>query len=167
MDKIKRTKNQQERTTAFIYVTSLFIITTFLCCLCLYYSYSDTHTMAQKEFAVAKMERIQSFQDIQKNKMVLIDSIYNKIRKFNPSLKASYEENEIKLYLKDIKDIYEKNSYDARYKIFSHTSAFYSTWFDDRKEVWSRKQNIRGFRRNLEDCEIGLQNRRQILNSQR
>jgi hypothetical protein len=30
-------------------------------------------------------------------------------------------------------------------------------WFADKKELWSNQQNIILFRKNLEECQIGLQ----------
>lgn len=153
----KNTRNTRERIMGFIYVSLLFLGTTTICCMCLFYYNSNQKMMTQKEFAIAKMDRIRSFQDIQSNEMVIVDSIYKKIKAFNPSVNASYEENDIKFYLNDLKNIYEKNSYDGRYKIFAQVSNFYSMWFDDKKELWTKKQNIGTFRKNLENCEIGLQ----------
>ncbi|MDH6309479.1 hypothetical protein M2451_003839 [Dysgonomonas sp. PFB1-18] len=165
IERKKQTKNQRERVIGFVYVSLLFAVTTALCCFCLFYYSSDDKTMAQKEFAIAKMDRIRGFQDMQSNEMVIIDSIYNKIRAFNPGINASYEENDIKFYLNDIKSIYDKNSYDGRYKIFNQVSSFYSMWFDDKKELWSKQQNIVTFKKNLEDCEIGLQKKKEELKS--
>lgn len=161
----KSTKNRREQIIGFVYVSLLFIITTAICCTCLFYYNSDEKAAARKEFAISKMDRIRSFQDRQSNEMVIIDSIYNKIRTFNPGINASYEENDIKYYLNDLNNIYEKNSHDGRYKIFSQVSAFYGMWFDDKKELWSKNQNIANFRKNLEQCEIGLQKKIDELKS--
>jgi len=161
----KSTRNRREQIIGFIYVSLMFIVTTVICCMCMFYYRSDDKSTARKEFAISKMERIRSFQDMQSEEMVIIDSIYSKIAAFNPGLNASYEENDIKYYLNDLKRIYEKNSYDGRYKIFQQTSGFYSKWFDDRKELWSKQQNIANFRKNLEQCEIGLQKKKEELKS--
>lgn len=150
-----------------MYVFLLFLIATSACCFCLFYYTADIKTIAQKEFAIVKMNRIKEFQDIQTNEMAFIDSVYNKIQQFDPGVQASYEEDDIKFYLKEIEKTYERNSYDSRYKVFSHTSQFYRMLFDDRKEIWSKKQNISSFRKNLEDCEIGLQKRMEEIRSNR
>ncbi len=157
IERKKQTKNQRERLIGLVYVSLLFLATTVICCLCLFYYNSDNKTLSRKEFAIAKMNRIRDFQHKQSDEMVIVDSIYNKIRAFNPAINASYEENDIKFYLNDIKSIYDRNSYDSRYKIFNQVSCFYSAWFNDKKELWSKQQNILTFQKNLEDCEIGLQ----------
>lgn len=154
--KIKNTKNKRERTIGFVYVSILFLAATVACCICLFY-YTDNKANTRKEFVIAKMDRIREFQQIQNEQILIIDSIYNKVRTFDPGINASYEENDIKFYLNDIKKLYDNNSYDGRYKIFNQTSNFYNMWFSDRKELWSKRQNIIRFKKNLEECEIGLQ----------
>lgn len=161
----KNTQNRRERIIGFVYVSLMFIVTTTICCLCMFYYWSDSKHTSRKEFAISKMDRIRSFQNIQSEEMLIIDSIYNKIDAFNPGINASYEENDIKYYLNDLKRIYDKNSHDQRYKIFQQTSSFYNKWFDDRKELWSKHQNIKNFRKNLEQCEIGLLKKREELKS--
>ncbi|MCL1942213.1 MAG: type VI secretion system transmembrane protein TssO [Candidatus Azobacteroides sp.] len=163
IEREKQTRNRRECIIGSVYVTLLFVITTVVCCLCLFYYNSDEKTTARKEFTIAKMDRIRGFQDMQSDKMVVIDSIYNKIKVFDPGINAGYEENDIKFYLNDIKSIYDKNSYDDRYKIFDRISGFYRMWFDDKKELWSKQQNIVIFKKNLEDCEIGLQKKQEEL----
>lgn len=161
----KSTQNRREKVIGFIYVSLMFIVTTVICCMCMFYYKSDDKDISRKEFAISKMKRIRSFQQKQSEEIIIIDSIYSKIAAFNPGLNASYEENDIKYYLNDLKRIYEKNSYDGRYKIFQQTSSFYSKWFDDRKELWSKQQNITNFRKKLEQCEIGLLKKKDELNS--
>ncbi|MDR1502894.1 MAG: type VI secretion system transmembrane protein TssO [Prevotella sp.] len=151
----KVTRNKREKTIGFVYVTLLFVGATFISCWCLFY-YTDTKSETRKEFVIAKMDRIRAFQNVQEGQMLIVDSIYNKIKTFDPGINASYEENDIKFYLNDIKKLHDDNSYDGRYKIFAQISNYYNMWFADRKELWSRQQNIIHFRKNLEDCQIGL-----------
>lgn len=152
----KHTKNRREKTIGLLYVLTFFMLATFACCWCLSY-YSDNKSSTRKEFVIAKMDRIRAFQEEQSQQIVIVDSIYNKIKEFNPGVNASYEENDIKFYLNDIKKLYEENSYDGRYRIFNQVSNFYNMWFADKKELWSKQQNIDKFKKNLEACEIGLQ----------
>ena len=162
---LKQTQNQKERIVGFTYVSLLFILTTALCCVCIFYYNFETKTTSQKEFAISKMDRIRAFQKLQSDEIIIVDSIYNKIKDFNPGISASYEENDIKFYLNDIKGITEKNSYDTRYKVFAQVSNFYNLWFADKKEVWTKRQNIAVFTKNLESCEIGLQKKKDELNN--
>ncbi|WP_029906692.1 type VI secretion system transmembrane protein TssO [Prevotella sp. 10(H)] len=160
--KTKNTSNRREKTIGLIYVSMLFIVVTFICGWCLFY-YTDGSNETRKEFVIAKMDRIRAFQNVQAEQIMIVDSIYNKIKSFNLGVNASYEENDIKFYLNDIKKLHEDNSYDGRYKIFSQVSGFYSMWFADKKELWSKQQNIVRFQKNLEECRIGLEKKKDEL----
>lgn len=162
----KHTKNQREKAIGFAYVSVLFLVATLACCFCLFY-YTHNQTGTRKEFVIAKMDRIHEFQHTQSRQMFIVDSIYNKIKDFNPGIHASYEENDIKFYLNDIKKLYDDHDHDGRYKIFYQVSNFYNMWFSNKKELWSKKQNISRFKKNLEECEIGLQKKLDELKNTR
>lgn len=168
MEKIKNriTKNNREKTIALVYVSLLFFGVTCAACWCLFY-YTDTKAETRKEFVIAKMDRIRKFQQTQDKQMVIVDSIYDKIKNFDPGINASYEENDIKFYLNDLKKLYEDNNIDGRYKVFQQTSNFYNMWFSDRKELWSKQQNIVRFKKNLEECQIGLEKKKNELQTKK
>lgn len=155
--KSKNTKNKREKTVGFIYVSVSFLIVTIIGCLCLTHYNTNNNAATNKQFVMTKMDRIREFQHMQNKQEIIIDSIYNKIRKFDPGIHASYEEDDIKFYLNDIGTLYGEKSYDGRYKIFYQISTFYNAWFADKKELWSKQQNITRFKKNLEECQIGLQ----------
>lgn len=159
------TMNQKEKIIGFIYVFLLFMVTTAICCVLLFYYNSDFKVFSQKDFAIVKMDRIREYQDAQSTVITSVDSLYNKINRFNPNINAVYEENEIRFMINDLKNVYEKNSWDIRYKSFLHVSNFYDMWFTDKKELWSKRDNISRFKKNLEECEIGLSSKKNELNA--
>ena len=112
-----------------------------------------------------KMERIRNFQHIQERQTVAVDSLKNRIRSFNPGVVALYEESDIKYLINELKEVYEKAPSDNRYKMFFHAAVFYEAWFTDKKELWSKRENMTNFKKNLEECEIGLQNKKEDLRS--
>jgi hypothetical protein len=158
----KITRNTRERIIAFVYVFLLFSVVTVISCWALFY-YAGSRNETRKEFVIAKMERIRSFQNDQNRQMAIVDSIYSRIAAFDPGLNASFEESDIKLYLNEIAGIYNNNRFDERYKIFAQVSSFYNMWFADKKELWSKQQNIIRFQRDLEECRIGLERRQDEL----
>lgn len=162
MEKERESKvafNAKEKTIAFIYVTLVFLVVTLLCCVALFYYNETSSTYQHKEYVINKMDRVRHFQVMQSKQVEVKDSIFNKIKDFKPSVNASYEENDIKFFLNEVKHIYEERNYDERYKIFLQYSNFYNMWFADKKELWSKKENVVAFKRNLEECEIGLNKR--------
>jgi hypothetical protein len=159
----KQTRNRREQIIGFIHVGLFFAITTVLCSFILSYYSSNSRTLADKQFAIVKMERIRDFQSLQNKQLTMIDSICSMIGHFNPGVQASYKENDIRYYLNDIKTLYEKSDYDKRYKVFYLTADFYNMWFADKQELWTKKQNINDFSVNLEDCGIGFQKKQEAL----
>lgn len=160
-----RTTSKHEKNIAFFYVLILFIITTAVCCILLFRYNTNFTAFSRKDFVMIKMERIRNFQHVQDRQSVALDSLKGKIVSFNPGVVAMYEESEIKYLINEIKEVYEKASLDNRYKMFLHVAVFYETWFTDKKELWSKRENILNFKRNLEECEIGLQNKKEDLRS--
>lgn len=155
----RTTHNAKEKTIAFIYVTVVFAVVTMLCCISIFYYNETSRTYQHKEYVISKMDRVRQFQTMQSKQSETTDSIFNKIKEFKPSLNASYEENDIKFFLNELKHIYDNKSYDERYKVFAQYAGFYNMWFADKKELWSKKENVIAFKKNLEECEIGLNKR--------
>ncbi len=153
----KKTMNEREKTIGRIYVFLFFSLTTLACCLLIFLWNTDINAFGQKEYVVIKMNRVRSFQVQQSDNQVITDSLYNKISNFQPGIHAKYEEDDIKYLLSALKNEYERNSWDARYKVFMHTASFYEMWLADKKKLWSIRKNIEHFKVNLEECEIGLQ----------
>lgn len=161
------TMNQKERIMGFFYVFILFLTITGICCFLFFYYSSDFKLFSQKQFVIQKMERVRQFQTDQASAIVIIDSLYNKIDRYDPAIHAVYEENDIRFMLNDLKAVYEKQAWDTRYKPFLHISEFYNMWFSDKKDLWSRRENVVKFRQNLEECEVGLNNKKTDLANNR
>ncbi|HCC53252.1 MAG TPA: hypothetical protein DEQ30_15405 [Porphyromonadaceae bacterium] len=159
------TMNQKEKVMGFIYVFLLFASVTAICCLLLFYYNSDYKVFAQKDFAIYKMDRIREHQEAQSKVSVVVDSLYNKINHYNPGVQAVYEENDIKFMINTLKNVYEEKAWDVRYKSFYHIAEFYSMWFIDKKDLWGKQENIRKFKKNLEECEVGLLKNKNDLNA--
>jgi len=159
------TMNQKEKIMGFAYVFLLFLSITGICCFLLYYYNSDFKAFTQKKFVITKMERMRKFQSDQSHAIVIVDSLYNKINNYNPGVNAIYVENDIRFMINDLKAVYDKQAWDTRYKCFQHISDFYLMWFTDKKDLWSKQDNVIKFRKNLEECEIGLNNKKNDFNN--
>jgi hypothetical protein len=151
--------NRRERVLGFLYVSLLFGTLTGACVWTLFQRDDNRHLLSYKGDVVAKMGRLKEFRQEQEKYLPRIDTLCARIDRYSPGVIASYEENEISILIKEVGDIYESHSYDKRYKVFRQCSDFCRMWFNDRKELWGLRENIRAFKGNLEACEIGLQKR--------
>lgn len=153
----KKELNRREVVIGRAYVFIFFLTTTLICCLAIFLWNSDFKAFEQKEYVKVKMNRIREFQKNQSDYQMITDSLYRKIKAFEPGIHAQYEEDEINFLINNMKNEYERNNWDKRYKVFLHVADFYEIWLIDKKHIWSIKQNISMFKNNLEECEIGLQ----------
>ncbi len=161
------TMSQKEKVMGFIYVLLLFIAITTICCLLIFYNNTHFKIFSQKDFVISRVKNIESYRKDQVNASALVDSIYHHINKFDPKISAVYEEDNIKNMLMELKHIYEQKSWDSRYKSFMHVSDFYYMWYADKKELWSKQENIQTFTKNLETCMLGLEDKKQSLKNDR
>ncbi len=152
--------NQKERVMGFIYVLLFFLSVTTVCCLSLFLYNSSYAAVKQKDFSISKMKRIGEFRSDQRISAPTVDLLFNKISVFNPGINAVYEEDNIKFLINDLRTVYEKNALDTRYKAFQHVADFYYMWYTDRRTLWSLQTNIERFTRYLEECELGLANKK-------
>lgn len=120
---------------------------------------------SHKNIIVKKYERQQAFRKQQEDYRAACDSLYLRIEQFEPGVNASFEENDIKFLINDLKNVYEQNAWDKRYKVFFHIASYYEMWFADKKILWSKKSNIHTFSNNLELCEMGLTKKEEKLNA--
>jgi len=155
--------NQKEKIMGFIYVFLLFAAITTACCLLLFYYNSDFLQFNQKDFAVNKMNRMKEYQNSQNQAVSMMDSLYKRIDKFQPLVTAVYEENDINFMINELKNVYEQHAYDIRYKSFNHVSLFYLMWFNDKKELGTKRDNVMRLKKNLEDCEVGVKSKKNDL----
>lgn len=165
MNDNKKTLNKRETLMGHIYVFLFFFATTVACCLAIFMWNSDFKMFEEKEFVKIKMDRIKDFQQEQADSQLAIDSLFRKIETFEPGVHAQYEEDDIHYLINNLRNIYERNSWDKRYKLFMHIADFYAMWLADKKQLWSIEQNIQLFKANLEECEIGLQKKEEDLRS--
>jgi len=70
------------------------------------------------------MNRIKDFQQEQAESQMPVDSLFRKIEAFQPGVYAQYEEDDIHYLINNLRNTYERNSWDKRYKLFMHIADF-------------------------------------------
>ena len=155
--------SERERIIGFVYLVILFVFFVGACGYFLFKYEETRHIFSNKMIVIKKMERQKDFRLLQSGQIAAVDSLFVRINRFEPGINASYEENDIKFLINDLAKQWEKNGWDKRNKMFWHLASVYEMWFADKKELWSRQENIVKFKRNLEECELGLQKKENEL----
>lgn len=160
------TKNirRRDKVSAVVSILLIFGVCTALC-LFFFLKGSKFEMSSHKMLIVKKYDRQQAFQKQQADYLNACDSLFLRIEHFEPGVNASFEENDIKFLINDLKGVYEQNAWDKRYKVFYHIASYYEMWFADKKILWSKKTNIQTFSQNLELCEMGLTKKEEELKS--
>ncbi|MEG0518252.1 MAG: type VI secretion system transmembrane protein TssO [Bacteroidales bacterium] len=153
-----RTIRTRDQLSGMVCVAVIFTLCTGICMICLSGSI-PIRTNSHKDIVIKKLERQQIFRETSACYQPLCDSIYEHIERFNPAVNISFEENDIKALIHELKSLYEQNAQDSRYKVFYHVAVFYEMWFADKQILWSKKSNLEKFSRSLEQCQIRLAKR--------
>lgn len=154
---LKKYINRKERLGGLIYVALLFIMGMGICAWLLLAGSDRSKIFSQKDLIVEKIDRQRDFRKAQEKCIPLCDSLAMRIEKFNPGINAVYEENDIKFIINEMKQQYERNPWDKRYKAFYHLAGIYEIWFLDKRQLWSKRENILYFKKNIEECELGVE----------
>ncbi len=150
----------RERYFSLFYVSICFIVLLSISCFFFLRNNSNSRIFARKDKLVTKMEQVENFKKLQRSVALQCDTLYANIKKFKPDVYSSYDENDIRYELNELKGIYLKNDWDRRYKMFEQISTLYDMWLTDRKDLWCKKQNLNDLALNLQECEMGLQRAR-------
>ncbi|MCD8031655.1 MAG: type VI secretion system transmembrane protein TssO [Bacteroides sp.] len=153
--------NRNERIGGMIYVFLLFALGTGLLAWLFVAGNNLNHIFSRKDSVQIKMERQQSFRRVQEQNVAVSDLLTARIAAYDPGVNAVYEKNDIQYIINEIRKLYEDNRHDKRYIMFLHISDFYQMWFSDRQYLWSLTANLEYLKRNLEDCELGLNRKKE------
>lgn len=155
--------NRRERIGGLIYVLLFFCAGVGLSAWLLLSDSSVSRIFARKDSVQLKMERQQSFRKAQENSANVCDLLVERILAYDPGVNATYEKNDIQYIINELRRQYDDSKNDKRYVAFLHTGDFYQMWFNDRQYLWSLGSNLSYLKSNLEECELGLQKRKEEL----
>lgn len=159
----KKHINRKERIGGLAYVILFFCAGVGISVWLLLSESNLAHIFSQKDSVRAKMERQQNFRQVQAKYADVCDMLSENISAYDPGVNAVYEKGDIQYVVNEIKKQYEVNRYDRRYAVFRHVSDFYQMWFNDRQYLWSLGSNLDYLKRNLEECELGLERKKEDL----
>jgi len=125
------------------------------------------HVFSRKNVISAKMKRQQDFKREQENFVPTCEIIVDKIKNYDPGVNAVYEKDNIQFIISELHKKYEHNRMDKRYMVYLHLGDFYQMWFNDKQYLWSLQSNLASLQQNLENCELGLNEKKEKLKNNR
>lgn len=155
--------SREERKIQFIYLLVFWLVLSFVFCYACFFNYSRSE-IRSKELVIEKINLENALLKSQFESSVHVDSLSKMILQYQPSTSQVYLENNINYELDELKKIYDAKKNDPNYRIFNQLYAFSSMQFFDKKAIWNSTNNIAFLKKNLEDCEIGFQQKQDNLN---
>ena len=122
--------------------------------------FSDADTMAIKT-----LEEKSIFDTRQKAAQPLVDSTFMKLKRLSSEKPQPVEENELRYEINDINDAFSDVVIrDTRKNNYQLIARFYKMYYDDKKVMVKRNENVKNFTKQFEECTIGMKNLQQQIN---
>ncbi|SNV34732.1 Uncharacterised protein [Chryseobacterium taklimakanense] len=94
-----------------------------------------------------------------------MDSTFVKINKMDPEKATPVEKNNIEVGITNINRTFEgTTSTDPRKSSYQQIAKFYEMYYQDKKSIVTTKENLQQFDKQLQDCMIRFNDKKQQMN---
>jgi hypothetical protein len=143
----------KERREKFLFLIAIFLFTVNLIGFCLFQDFNDGKVISKRDLTDKLIEDA-DFENVVTTQRATIDTAFKQIVSFNPAIKATFLENDIKFTLGSIKSNYDRKAVDPRYKTFLQVSILYNTLFFNKRELVGNTNDIGNLKKSLDDCML-------------
>lgn len=157
--------SSEEKSIQLTYLLLFWLATSLVFYFALFHDYSLPEVRS-KHLVLAQIEKQNAILKDQNSYVQHIDSLTIMLQQFNPSTSQVYLESSINYELEELRKVFEAKKTDPNYKIFNQLDLFFSMQFYDKKATWISTSNLEFLKRNLEECEIGFQQKQNNLQIQ-
>ena len=144
----------RERRLQFVYLLAATILLSLIISWVAFRNY--TYRRIEHEYLSGQIDQQRAILQAQKQYLPLLDSAYRAIVAYQPQVNAVFVEVDIEDHLNDIRRLSDSQADGLRFRAFGQIADFYRMMFVDKKVVWSKQTNINLFRKQLDDCGVGL-----------
>lgn len=114
--------------------------------------------------AIQNLEQKAKFDQQQKVTQRLLDSTFTQIDRLTEEPPQPFVENNIMYGINDIANSFENtNISDIRKDAYPQIAMFYKMYFNDKKIISNRAENIKEFDKQLQECQIGFKEKKNLL----
>ncbi|KUY20411.1 hypothetical protein BAZ12_10610 [Elizabethkingia miricola] len=114
--------------------------------------------------AIKTLQEKSIFNNRQQAIQPTIDSTFIKLKKLSSENQQPVEENELKYDINDIKNAFSDiTSVDARKDNYAQIAKFYKMYYDDKKIIVKKNENVKTFTKQYEECTIGMKDMQQQI----
>ncbi|WP_346986276.1 type VI secretion system transmembrane protein TssO [Chryseobacterium sp. POE27] len=115
--------------------------------------------------SVQMLEEKAKFDQKQKLSYKVLDSTFSMINKLTDEAPQPFVENNIMYGINDVAGYYQngENINDIRKEAYPQIAEFYKMYFNDKKIISSKTENIKNFEKQFEECSIGFKEKKSQL----
>lgn len=115
--------------------------------------------------SVQILEEKAKFDQKQKYSYKTMDSTFSMINKLTDQAPQPFVENNIMYGINDVANYFENgdNIIDIRKDAYPQIARFYKMYFNDKKIISSKTENINNFEKQFEECSIGFREKKSQL----
>ncbi|MET3536013.1 type VI secretion system transmembrane protein TssO [Chryseobacterium limigenitum] len=114
--------------------------------------------------SVQNLEQKAKFDQQQKATQRVLDSTFTQINRLTNEVPQPFEENNIMNGINDVANSFENaDVLDIRKEAYPQIAKFYKMFFDDKKVISSKTENIKNFEKQFEECSIGFKEKKSQL----
>ncbi|SHK46052.1 type VI secretion system transmembrane protein TssO [Chryseobacterium polytrichastri] len=114
--------------------------------------------------SVQNLEQKAKFDQQQKATQRVLDSTFMQINRLTNEVPQPFEENNIMNGINDVANSFENaNIFDIRKEAYPQIAKFYKMYFNDKKIISSKTENIKSFVKQFDECSIGFKEKKSQL----
>jgi hypothetical protein len=115
--------------------------------------------------SIQMLEEKAKFDQNQKQSFKVMDSTFSMINKLTDEAPQPFVENNIMYGINDVASYYQNgdNINDIRKEAYPQIAKFYKMYFNDKKIISSKTENIKTFEKQFDECSIGFKEKRSQL----
>jgi hypothetical protein len=115
--------------------------------------------------SVRNLDEKAKFDQQQKFTFKMLDSTFSQINRLTDEAPQPFVENNIMYGINDIANYFDNNNgvTDIRKDAYPQIAKFYKMYFNDKKIISSKTENIKSFEKQFEECSIGFKEKKNQL----
>ncbi|SDQ12897.1 hypothetical protein SAMN05421664_0642 [Chryseobacterium soldanellicola] len=115
--------------------------------------------------SIRNLDEKAKFDQQQKFTYKLLDSTFSQINRLTDETPQPFVENNIMYSINDVANYFQNNNNtsDIRKEGFPQIAKFYKMYFNDKKIISSKTENIKSFEKQFEECSIGFKEKKNQL----
>jgi len=158
------TLSRKEKQYQFVYLI-LMLIAALIFLGIIFLKGFDSPFSDEDMISIRNLEEKAKFDQQQKFTYKLMDSTFSQINRLSDEAPQPFEENNIMYSINDIANYYENNNgiADIRKDAYPQIAKFYKMYFNDKKIIASKTENIKSFEKQFEECSIGFREKKSQL----